>query len=120
MSRVVALITAGGSGTRMGTAVKKQYIELRNKPVLAHTVHRFEITEEVEEIILTAPAEDMEFVRKNIAEKYNFSKLRLIVPGGSSRQESVFSALDSLDLSENSIVLIHDAVRPFVDHSIIQ
>ncbi len=119
MSKTIALITAGGSGHRMGSDTKKQYIEIRNKPILAHTIHRFQITEQIDEIVITVPEEDIDFVRHNIVERYNFTKLKRIIPGGLTRQDSVSKALDNIDTDDDDIILIHDAVRPFISHEII-
>ncbi len=120
MRRTIALITAGGSGLRMGADIRKQYIEIRNKPILAHTIHRFQITDEVDEIALTVPDEDIGFVKKDIIERYNFTKLKIIIPGGNTRQDSVYAALKEISASDDDIILIHDAVRPFISHDIIQ
>ncbi|HQO10490.1 MAG TPA: 2-C-methyl-D-erythritol 4-phosphate cytidylyltransferase [Clostridiales bacterium] len=119
MSKVIAIITAGGSGLRMRTETRKQYIEIGKKPILAHTVNNFQVTDKVDEIVLAVPAEDIEFVKKSIVEKYNFSKVKHIIKGGEQRQESVFNALSEIRASDEDIILIHDGVRPFISHDII-
>jgi 2-C-methyl-D-erythritol 4-phosphate cytidylyltransferase len=119
LPKIIAVITAGGSGTRMRSDLRKQYIELGKKPVLAHTVNKFSITAEIGEIVITAPEDDIIFVTEQIVKKYNFSKVKKILPGGKTRQESVFKALQNVDADEGDIVLIHDGVRPFVSHEII-
>ena len=120
MTKMIALITAAGSGSRMGSGIKKQYSEINNKPRLAHTIHRFHFTEKIDEIVLTLPEEDIPSVKKNIVERYNFSKLKLICSGGSTRQDSILNALNSIKAEESDLILIHDAVRPFISHEIIQ
>jgi 2-C-methyl-D-erythritol 4-phosphate cytidylyltransferase len=119
LPKIIAVITAGGSGTRMRSDLRKQYIELGKKPVLAHTVNKFSITAEIGEIVITAPEDDIIFVTEQIVKKYNFSKVKKILPGGKTRQESVYKALQNVDADEGDIVLIHDGVRPFVSHEII-
>lgn len=119
MPRTIAVITAGGSGLRMNSDKRKQYIEIGNKPILAHSINKFCITPEIDEIILTAPAEDILFVKENIVQKYNFTKVSQILPGGRTRQESVNNALINIKADENDIILIHDGVRPFVSHEMI-
>jgi 2-C-methyl-D-erythritol 4-phosphate cytidylyltransferase len=119
MSRTIALVTAGGSGQRMGAGIRKQYIEIRNKPILAHTIHRFQVTDQIDEIALTVPEEDIEYVKKSIIERYNFTKLKYLIPGGVTRQDSVYLALKMIGAEEDDILLIHDAVRPFISHDII-
>ena len=117
--KVFAIITAGGSGTRMRSGVRKQYIEIKNRPILAHTLNKFCVTSEIDGIILTVPEDDIETVRKNIVDKYGLSKVINILPGGAERQDSVCSALKNMSASEEDIVLIHDGVRPFISHETI-
>jgi 2-C-methyl-D-erythritol 4-phosphate cytidylyltransferase len=119
VQRTIAVITAGGSGLRMNSDKRKQYIEIGNKPILAHTINKFCITPEIDEIIITAPAEDVLFVKESIVKKYNFSKVTQILAGGNTRQESVYNALKSFKANEDDIILIHDGVRPFVSHEMI-
>ena len=117
--KVFTIITAGGSGTRMNAEKRKQYIDIGNKPVIAHTVNKFQVTDTVDEIVLTAPEQDIDSVRKNIIEKYNFYKVIHIFPGGDTRQDSVFEALKNMKADPDDIILIHDGVRPFISHEII-
>ncbi len=120
MAKVIALITAGGSGLRMKSDTRKQYIDIGKKPILAHTINNFHVTDLISEIAMTAPAEDFDFVKKNIIEKYNFKKVKYLIPGGEKRQDSVFQALKEIRAEEDDIILIHDGVRPFITHDIIQ
>ncbi|MFO7810999.1 MAG: 2-C-methyl-D-erythritol 4-phosphate cytidylyltransferase [Candidatus Delongbacteria bacterium] len=117
--KCIALITAGGSGIRMNSRIKKQYLEIGNRPILAHTLSKFNVTDEIDSIVLTVPEEDIDRVKKNIVEKFDLSKVQSILPGGSCRQDSVFQALKNMDADSEDIVLIHDGVRPFVSHEII-
>ncbi len=117
--KVFAIITAGGSGTRMNTDKRKQYIDIGNKPVLAHTINKFQVTAGIDGIFLTAPQEDIDYVRSNIVQKYNFSRVEDIFPGGNTRQDSVFEALKNIKAETDDIILIHDGVRPFISHEII-
>ncbi|MBU4485631.1 MAG: 2-C-methyl-D-erythritol 4-phosphate cytidylyltransferase [Candidatus Delongbacteria bacterium] len=119
MSKIIALITAGGSGFRMRTDMRKQYIEIKNKPILAHTINKFHIIDEIDEIAVTVPVEDIDFVKTNIIEKFNFKKVKYLISGGEKRQDSVFQALKSIIADDNDIILIHDGVRPFISHDII-
>lgn len=117
--KIFAIITAGGSGIRMNAGVRKQYIEIKNRPILAHTLNKFCVTSEIEGIILTVPEEDIETVKKSIVEKYELSKVISILPGGKQRQDSVYAALKNMNAVDDDIVLIHDGVRPFISHEII-
>lgn len=119
MAKIIAVITAGGSGLRMKSDTRKQYIEIGRKPILAHTINNFHVTDIIDEIALTVPAEDIDFVKKNIIEKYNFKKIKYLITGGDKRQDSVFQALKTLEAGEDDVILIHDGVRPFITHDII-
>ena len=119
MTKVIAIITAGGSGLRMESDTRKQYIEIGKKPILAHTLNNFNVTDQVDEIALTVPAEDIDNVKNNIVGRYNFHKVKYIIAGGMQRQDSVLQALKQINAAENNIVLIHDGVRPFISHDII-
>ncbi len=109
----VAIITAAGKGTRLKSNISKQFLNIYNKPILAHTLSIFEKTPKVDAIYVSVPEDYLDSCRKNIVEKYKFSKVRKLVIGGSHRQESVFNAILSIPENTN-IVLIHDGVRPLV------
>ncbi len=114
MGGVSAVIPAAGSGRRLGRPVRKQYIKLCGKPLLAHTLDAFEKCPDVDDIVLVVPPGDEEFCLREIVEGHHISKVREIVGGGDRRQESVFNGLMALG-DDTSIVVIHDAVRPFID-----
>ena len=107
-----AVIVAAGAGTRMGGGVRKQFLQLRDKPVLAHTLEKFQSCGAIDEIILVIPEKEIDYCIKNIVERYNLTKVRKVVPGGAERQESVYKGLAALE--EAGIIVIHDGVRPFV------
>lgn len=113
MEKVAAIIVAGGSGKRMGTATKKQYILLEGKEVLAHTIKVFNDLKEIDEVILVVGKEDIDKVRTGIVEKYGYSKVSKIVAGGAERQDSVYNGLMATD-EKVTYVMIHDGARPFV------
>ena len=110
--KCTALITAAGSGKRMGFSEKKQFLSLLGKPILAYTLEKFQNTDEIDEIVLVLPEYDIDFCKKEILDKYGFNKVKTIVSGGSERQESVYKGI--LAVKEADIILIHDGVRPFV------
>jgi len=109
----VAIITAAGKGTRLKSNISKQFLNIYNKPILAHTLSIFEKTPKVDAIYVSVPADYLDSCRKNIVEKYKFLKVRKLVIGGSHRQASVFNAISSIP-EDTNIVLIHDGVRPLV------
>ncbi|MFC3750482.1 2-C-methyl-D-erythritol 4-phosphate cytidylyltransferase [Paenibacillus sp. GCM10012306] len=107
---VGAVIVAAGKGTRMGTAESKQYLLLEGKPIAVHTLEVFQRHERISEIVLVTGAEDMERCQEWIA-AYKLDKVKMIVPGGSERQHSVYRGLLQLN---TEWVMVHDGVRPFV------
>ncbi len=112
-----AIVTAGGVGTRMGADMPKQYLCLAGVPILARTLRIFEEHSEIDFIVVTTPKEQVDFCFSQIVRRYGFRKVRNIVQGGSTRQKSV---LNGLKLAEDSdFVVVHDAVRPLVEASII-
>ena len=117
--KVCAIIVAAGRGQRMGTKIFKQFLEIENKPILAHTLEKFCQSELIDSIIVVIPKSWYHFVVENIIDKYNFTKVTKIQFGGSTRQDSVYKALKSV--SQDTItVVIHDAVRPFVSQNLLQ
>lgn len=105
-----AIIAAAGNGTRMKSETAKQFILIDDTPVLAITLTAFEKASEIDEIIIVTRETDIDAV-KNLAEKFNISKLSSVVCGGETRQESISNALEAV---KGDIVLIHDGARPFV------
>jgi 2-C-methyl-D-erythritol 4-phosphate cytidylyltransferase len=113
LSKVAAIIVAAGQGTRMRTEARKQYMMLRNRPVLAHTLLTFEECNAVEEIFLVIPGGDDPFCKKEIIEPLRPSKPIHLVSGGATRQESVYNGLKAMD-GRFGLVVIHDGARPLV------
>ena len=118
MDKVAVVIVAGGSGKRMGLDIKKQYILLKEKEVLAHTIEVFERCDFIDEIILVVTKEDIPYVQENIVTRYELSKVKKIAVGGSERQDSVYNGLLKVDQS-TAYVMIHDGARPLVTKDVI-
>lgn len=116
MSKVTAIILAGGKGKRMGADISKQYININGKPILYYTLKRFNECENIDEIILVVPKDEIEYCENEIVNRYSL-KVDKIIEGGAERQDSVYNGLSSIDDAE--IVLIHDGARPFVSKEII-
>lgn len=108
-----AVIVAAGRGTRMGSEVKKQYLEICGIPLLARTIKVFESCENIDEIILVIDSNDIIFCKHEIIDRYGFDKVRSIVSGGETRQDSVYNGLQEVD-KDCEVVLIHDGARPFI------
>jgi 2-C-methyl-D-erythritol 4-phosphate cytidylyltransferase len=116
---VCAIIAAAGRGKRMGGLTPKQFLEINFKPVLAHTLEKFCQCELIDCIIIVAPKDWHQHIIENIIEKYSIFKVNIIVNGGATRQESVYSALEAVN-EEASTVVIHDAVRPVVTLNLLR
>jgi 2-C-methyl-D-erythritol 4-phosphate cytidylyltransferase len=114
-----AVIVSAGKGQRFMEGRKKQFHLLAGKPILAHTLHKFETCPLIRSILLVVGQEDMDYCMKEIIEKYHFRKISQIVPGGKRRQESVRNGIDALS-KDVEVVVIHDGVRPFVTKAIIE
>lgn len=120
----IAVVLAGGRGSRMKSDIPKQYMLLNDKLVLYYSLKMFQESE-VDSIILVSGREEMQFCREEIVEKYNFDKVIRIVEGGAERYDSVYNALctvkqlfEASTALEDIYVLIHDGARPCVDKEI--
>jgi 2-C-methyl-D-erythritol 4-phosphate cytidylyltransferase len=111
-----ALIVAGGKGTRIKSATPKQFIELKGKPVLLHTLEAFYRYSESINVILVLPEDDFG-IWQSIVEKYKFKKPITLQKGGDSRFQSVKNGLEKIE--GDGLVAIHDGVRPLVSPDII-
>lgn len=116
MNKITAIVLAAGSGSRMKSKTKKQFMEIKGKPVIWYSLFEFEKSR-VDEIILVTGKEDIDYCKKEIVEKYNLKKIKNVVAGGSERYESVCNGLKEVT---GNIVLIHDGARPLINNEIIE
>ncbi|MDO4488662.1 MAG: 2-C-methyl-D-erythritol 4-phosphate cytidylyltransferase [Eubacteriales bacterium] len=116
--KVTAIVVAAGSGSRMGTQEKKQFMELAGMPLMAHSLKAFEINPAVGQIILVTGEEDLDRALQ-MCIKYGFSKVRNIVAGGDMRFRSVYNGLLAVE-PDTDIVLIHDGARPLLTQEVIR
>jgi 2-C-methyl-D-erythritol 4-phosphate cytidylyltransferase len=114
-----AIIVSAGKGQRFVEGTKKQFFLLADKPILTHTLDKFENCPLIDSILLVVGQEDMDYCLKEIIEKNRYRKISQIVPGGKRRQDSVKNGMDALSRDAN-IVVIHDGVRPFVTRGMIE
>lgn len=119
MMKTVAVIPAGGAGKRFQSHVPKQFVLLDGLPVLVHALKPFEQSDQIHEIILALPVDDVVWMRTELIEKYGIRKITSVVPGGQERQDSVKNCLDVLPEACDWIV-VHDAARPMVTDELIQ
>lgn len=115
--RNVAVVLAGGTGTRIGHAVPKQLLALAGRPVIEHSVAVLQHCPAIDEIVVVMAAGHLETVRELVAAG-GYDKVRSIVPGGGSRSDSTVAALAVLGATEIN-VLVHDAARPLVTEQIV-
>lgn len=110
---VLAIIPAAGSGLRMGGTTPKQFLSLDGVPIFVHTLRKFAASEAINGILLGVRPEEMDRASGEIATEHFAHAVRL-VPGGASRQETVARCLDQVP-PDTEVVVVHDAVRPFVE-----
>lgn len=109
------IIPAGGSGKRMGSRIEKQFLKLRGKSILEITLSRFQSHPEILEIVVVLPERRVEAAQ---ALRKRFRKISAVVAGGKMRTQSVINGFRALS-GKHKVVLIHDAVRPFIDKATI-
>ena len=117
MTRIAALIPAGGIGTRVGSRMPKQFLALGDRSILAATVRHFARHPRVEAIVVAVPAAHVDRARRSLHGLPRRAAIT-VVPGGHTRQESVWLALQAAPVV-TEIVLVHDAVRPFISRALI-
>ncbi len=120
------VVVAGGIGTRMGSDKPKQFLTIGDKPVIVHTVEKFVICNDFAKVIVLVPADWIEYTR-DIMKKYlgeNMMNRIALVQGGATRNETIMNAIAHIEseygLDEETIIVTHDAVRPFVTSRIIR
>jgi len=107
-----AIIVAAGQGTRFGSDLPKQFLLLCGRPILAHTLLRFEQAEPITAVALVAATEWRSYIEREILTRFQIKKCRHLVSGGAHRQDSVWAGLQALNPAAGSVVVVHDAVRP--------
>lgn len=119
--KFAAIVLSAGRGKRMQANVPKQYLMLAGKPVLYYSLDAFEKSR-AEDIILVSGKEEVDYCQNEIVNKYGFTKVRAVVPGGKERYHSVFCGLLELEKmgQQPDYVMIHDGARPFVDQATIE
>nr|WP_308627185.1 2-C-methyl-D-erythritol 4-phosphate cytidylyltransferase [uncultured Eisenbergiella sp.] len=116
--KTAAVVLAAGKGKRMNSDIPKQYMLLRDKPVLYYSLKVFQESF-MDEIVLVAEKGEEEFCRKEIVEKYGFTKVKHIAAGGTERYFSVANGLEAVS-QDCDYIYIHDGARPFVTQAIIK
>lgn len=118
----IAVIFAGGIGSRMKSAgTPKQFLKVYGKPIIIHTLEKFERNENIDAIVISCVKEWIDYCNK-IVNEFNIRKVKKIVVGGRNGQESIYNGLNAakeISKDEKDIVLIHDGVRPLIDNDLI-
>ncbi len=114
--KVVAIVLAAGSGSRMGVGHNKVFIPIAGKPIVAHSLEIFQRSQLVQEIVVAVGENEMDLYRQHLLPAYHLSKVTQVVSGGLRRHDSEYNAILSLrgeiEAGAVDIVLVHDAVRP--------
>lgn len=117
----IAVIFAGGVGKRMHTKeLPKQFIKVYGKPIIIHTLQVFDSHPQIDAIVVACVKEWMPYLN-SLIEQYRIKKVKSVVTGGDNGQQSIYNGLRAAKsiAYEDAIVLIHDGVRPFINHDVI-
>lgn len=122
---IFAAILAGGMGTRMGNLEKpKQYMFLGDKPIVLHTIEKFYVNPNFEKIMVLCPKKWINHTKDLISKELGEDPRIVVIEGGTTRNETIMNSIEyveaNYDVDENSIIVTHDSVRPFVTHRIIE
>ena len=114
----ILLLMMGGSGTRFGADIPKQYILVDDRPIFSYILKKYDEMDAIDKIVIVSHRDWIDYVYE-WSEKLEIKKLSNIVSGGSTRSESVFNGLKMIKniADDNAVVLIHDATHPYVDIS---
>ena len=113
-----AIVLAAGQGKRMHSKVQKQFLEIGQKPIVYYSLHCFQESPRIQEIILVTSKEMIPYCEKEIVEKYGFGKVTRIVEGGKERYDSVYAGLKAC--KDTDFVFIHDGARPFITVEMVE
>ncbi|MBC1757067.1 2-C-methyl-D-erythritol 4-phosphate cytidylyltransferase [Listeria seeligeri] len=121
---IYAEILAGGKGTRMGNVnMPKQYLPLKGKPIIVHTIEKFILNDRFDKIIIATPKDWINHTQ-DIIKKYIFDTRVVVIEGGTDRNETIMNGIryveNEFGLNDDDIIVTHDAVRPFITHRIIE
>ena len=124
MGKTVGVVLAGGIGERMGNVEKpKQFLELCGKPVMIHTIEKFAVHPDFDQVLVLTPRSWMNYTRDIIRRHLPDPERIVVLEGGSTRNETIMNAIryieEKQELDEETVIVTHDAVRPFVTHRIL-
>lgn len=114
----IAIILSAGSGSRFGSDIPKQFINLAGKNIIEYTIATFEQNENIDEICIVADSTYHEKLEK-ISQENSFKKVKKIISGGKERKDSSYNAIKEYEKQKNINLIFHDAVRPFISQRVI-
>ncbi len=122
---IYAVIAAGGIGSRMGNMEKpKQYLNIKNKPIIVHTVEKFFINNSFKKVIILCPDQWVSYTKELLSKYLPVNDKVVVLKGGSTRNETIMNSIRYIEetdgLDDETIIVTHDAVRPFVSARIIE
>ena len=124
-SNVFGVVLAGGVGTRMGNVEKpKQFMEIGGKPIIIHTIEKFVLNTQFEKILVLSPKQWIKHTEDLIKKYIPAAENVVVISGGATRNETIMNSIAYIDeqgrLNEDTIIVTHDSVRPFVTHRILE
>lgn len=122
---IFGVVLAGGVGNRMGNVEKpKQFLTLGDKPIIIHTLEKFYVNSKFEKIIVLSPAQWLNHTKNIIKKNLGDSDRIVVIEGGSTRNETIMNSIRYIEkeygLDDDTIIVTHDSVRPFLTHRIIE
>ncbi|MBO5468986.1 MAG: 2-C-methyl-D-erythritol 4-phosphate cytidylyltransferase [Lachnospiraceae bacterium] len=124
-SNIYGVVLAGGKGTRMGNVEKpKQFMEIGDKPIIVHTIEKFVANTQFEKVLVLSPKQWIKHTQDLVRKYIPGSDHVVVIEGGSTRNETIMNAIAYIDkmgkLDEDTIIVTHDSVRPFVTYRILE
>lgn len=124
-SNVFGVVLAGGVGTRMGNVEKpKQFMEIGGKPIIIHTIEKFVLNPQFEKILVLSPKQWIKHTQDLIKKYIPCGDNIVVISGGATRNETIMNSISYIEeqgrLNEDTIIVTHDSVRPFVTHRILE
>ncbi len=122
---IFGVVLAGGIGSRMGNVEKpKQYLHIGGKPIIVHTVEKFCVNSKMEKVIVLCPEQWVVYTKDILKKHLAMLDKVVVIPGGKTRNDTILNAINYIEeqygIDDSTIVVTHDAVRPFVTHRIIE
>lgn len=116
-----AIILAGGTGTRVGSKIPKQFINVLGKPIIVYVIETFQNMQEIDAIEIVCLENYIGYMEQ-LVEEYDLKKVKYIIPGGATYHDSLIKGIDNLrnDLSDDDMIILHIGASPFTSEEIIK